>query len=290
MRVHVVLALAMFFIIDRIAEGQLMVNDPYKWHRSGLSVTSAQTVTGTPTRVRLFTTLWATESNGRDSLKKLSEFKQNAQRQLESIGAIPASIEFGPTKFLRLNSPENGSYYYQGYQNDQGMRFPANMPRTFTPYCSIKADWEAPKANDDLLVISFDLLSSIKSKRIFAQEGDDIGLKRPEIVMLLIGEVAEQQCDEALGRAFAEAKSHAKKQATFAGKKIGKIQYMNSHFVESWPGKLTYPTRSAIDNGQPMESFEDPVTAFRLAPNEVYSSTFDKLERVFQVEIQYEVE
>jgi hypothetical protein len=122
-------------------------------------------------------------------------------------------------------------------------------------------------------------------------EAKETGFTKPEVVMLLIGEVSTRDCDAALERAFAEAKSDAKKQATLAGKKIGKIQYLKSHFVENWQGTLTYPVRQQNTlNRESTKTFEDPMSPFRLAPNEVYSSTFDKLERVFNVEIQYELE
>ncbi len=289
MRFNSALFLASILCVTGSTIGQISVNDPSKWVRSGLSVVSSQNVPASPTRMRMFTTVWTTESNAKDSLKKLSQMKRDAQTHLESIGAVPSSIEFSPTKFLRLNFPDNENFW--GYQYDWGLRIPSTQPSSFTAYCSLKVDWQAPDGSDELLIFPFEILESIKSNRIFDSEAKEVGLSKPDIVMLLIGEVSNRDCDAALERAFEEAKSDAKKQASLAGKKIGKIQYLNSHFVESWRGTLMYPVRQQNNlNGESTRTFEDPMSSFRLAPNEVYSSTFDKLERVFNVEIQYELE
>ncbi len=192
----------------------------------------------------------------KEALGKLRERKQAAQRQLETMGAVAGSIEFGEPAVVPEKSDQDQRMQMMMMMAQNGGRKPPQKPKEAPPIvvaCPLRAEirLQAPNA-EELLLLAQSLEEKVKAadlggtklmKQASAQDEemaqeqmeDPNQPKRGEPIILYVSKVSEDAEAKALAEAFLRAKRHAGQLAAAAGSLLGPLHTVSDTTGMSGP-------------------------------------------------------
>jgi hypothetical protein len=194
-----------------------------------------------------------------DALAKLRERRQHVQKQLESLGAIGDSIEFGKTVIVNEKSDRNDGMQRmimrQMQQLQNGGKKPGSKPKEAPPIvvaAHLKAEFQLRETDpDDLLAAAhmfeerlkaIDLGGTKDLKQTSAQDeeleqeqgenpfdnnGDSPKLGEP--LFLYVSKVSDDEQAKARAQAFKKAERHAQQLARAAQAELGPLHQLDDN-------------------------------------------------------------
>ena len=271
---------------------QLTMN-PNSWREGeGLAVASAQQVTAKATKLRLFTTLTATDKDARRAVSALAERKAATKEKLQSLDVKPDAISIRPTRLLEWNERVSDWWWSDPVYSIEVRR---KQPGSYTAYAAVQVEWKIElQESDEMILLPVELIERLRRRNVFGlgddPKADAKANAKCGIVMLFVGEISEESADGAMRRAIEEANAQAAKVATAMDKSLGRLLSVSPQEDGAWGYEYatSYRTRYWIkdrDNGD----IPSPLVDFTHSPSEVFGSDPTQLQRTYSMELRYEL-
>jgi uncharacterized protein YggE len=243
----------------------------------------------------------------KEALAKLRERRQAAQKNLEQIGAVAGSIEFGePQIAMERNDRQHERMVMMMAMRAQGKK-PAQKPKEAPPisvFCTLKAEVRLSAAGaEELLLAAHGLEERVKAadlgglkelKQASAQDeemaeeanaemmgmNDNEGPKRGEPIFLYVSKLSDEERTKARADAFKKAQREAAKLAEAAGIELGPLYrldpdpsagYPDSEDTEVVSGPSSYFVRQYLERARGYAAGNDkqPEEAIGIRPGKV---------------------
>jgi uncharacterized protein YggE len=269
-------AINCFFAFLGIIPVSVLAQDPQMTRGATISVTTAQDVVLVPSKLRL-TMLVRVES--RDSKRALETFREHQDRvtsELNSLGAIPSSVEFSKP-MINVGIPgvdDPDSARKQARQqaaqmrnlNPQRARLPAvdsdeeaELPSIYTASSKLTAEWALDENSDDAnLLLPSTIRSAIQQndfkgknhKVVLNPEEQQLILplmgsysyasssRVPEIQLVYVARLSEAQEEDAIKQAFKKGQAQAAMLARAMGKRLAGVRSISSSTPLQLPNTL----------------------------------------------------
>jgi len=255
-----------FFVLLGIIPYPLLAQDPQMSRGGTVSVTTAQDVVVVPSKLRL-TMLVKVES--RDSKRALQTFHEHRERvtnELNSLGAIPSSVEFSkPMISLGIPGVDDPEFArkqarQQAAQmrnlNPQRALLPAldtdeeaELPSIYTALSKLTAEWALDENSDDAnLLLPSTIRTAIQQndfkgknlKVVLNPEEQQLilplmgsfsyssSIRVPEIQLVYVARLSEAQEEDAMKQAFKKGQTQAGMLARAMGKRLAGVRSISS--------------------------------------------------------------
>jgi hypothetical protein len=211
-------------------------------------------------------------AKGRDvteALVKLRERRQAAHKQLEQLGVVPSSVEFGkPVIVIEKNDRQRQMFMMMRQNLGQGKK-PAQKPKEPPPIivsCSLRAELRLNGADPEEQLIQAhtleermklaDLGGTKELKQASAQDEEqeqeeaaqmmgynDADAPKPgEPIFWYVSKISEEEQAKARAEAFKRAEREAGRLARAAGVELGPLYHLedNSATASAWDGSEIY--------------------------------------------------
>ena len=204
-----------------------------------------------PSRMRMTIELRETGPSTKEALSKLSERKEAATLQLGTLNVEKKSIQFGKPGLVEENNSQRQQMEALIQQRvARGLSVPKGlqMSKSVKVSCQLTAEWPiTAKTAEQLLIQAKELQERIKKadlaglkepKKLSPEEAelaeeleamgsdryyDDSEAKPGEPQFVYLAEISDDELNEAMKKAFAQAKRKAERLAVAAGANLGNL-------------------------------------------------------------------
>ena len=249
-----------------IIPSSVLAQDPQMSKGGTISVTASQDVVVVPTKLRLIMLVRVESRDSKRALQTFHEHQERVTSELNSLGAIPSSIEFSKP-MINFGIPgvdDPDSARKQARQqaaqmrnlNPQRARLPAldtdeeaELPSIYTASSKLTAEWALDENSDDAnLLLPSTIRSAIQQndfkgknlKVVLNPEEQQLILplmgsysyasssRVPEIQLVYVARLSEAQEEDAIKQAFKKGQTQAAMLARAMGKRLAGVRSISS--------------------------------------------------------------
>jgi hypothetical protein len=266
-----------------------------------------------PSRIKLVMWIEAQELDAKTAVQVLMQHRDKVRGELKQLMVIEDSVKFSTMQVEESSDDEEhqemvGRLRMMG-QGDQDID-DTEVPKTFTAYCALKAEWEIPAAREEQIAILPATLKEQVAKRDLAGKsnqpkldseiaqrinkikkmveeqmgayygGGSDGERVPQIYF--VGSYTDEQLATATKEAIQKAKKRANLLATAAGAELGGLMAISTTM-----GDFDY--YDDYSYGYDYDVREFPTKFMAPKDNEVQSSSMDSLSHEVDVYLTFDI-
>ncbi len=267
-------AMLLVALLINHSNAQTSVN-PGWYGRDGLSVGSYQTVTVTAKTLRGFTSIEVIDPEPKEAIAKLKVARKSAIESIKkTIGVPDDAIKASPAMIAEWRDlPKSFGMWSQ--------ETPTISPTELDEYTAVvHLCFDVSLKNldeDELAILPHDVTSRLKKQPEFESS---------DFVFLYVGEVSDEQAKQATKRAYDEAFDTAKQLTELSSRSLGKLVELTA----SNEGSSRYWFDRGYGHISTANSKSSPLASFKPLANELFAANPANLNRIFSVDLRFEIE